>query len=287
MLTVCQRTVTMLRRNKRAGVPNMAIGEFGGAPAAGGPVLLERPLLALRDGPRCAEPGARFRRRDAALFQEPAQSARAHHLRQVGCRGDGIVRALDAALRQAGLGHRFHHGRRRARADPHLHRLGAAVLQSAALRAHVLPHAAPAAAQGADRRADVGPLRHAAARHGRSLPAQPRRLHHRLGRCAHGAAVGGPLRSRRLHRLHHQHPASPRRRHPCHRGVPAIGAGAGGDRADGGRQGSLRAALDHADGRPDRHAQQSDRGEQARRGTRQSTGSAATSSPRCRSRIRA
>ncbi len=49
--------------------------------------------------------------------------------------------------------------------------------------------AAPAAAEAADRGADVRPLRDAAARHGRSLPAQPRRLHHRLGRCAHGAAV--------------------------------------------------------------------------------------------------
>ena len=85
--------------------------------------------------------------------------------------------------------------------------VGAAVLPAAAFRAHVLPHAAPAAAEAADRRADVGPLRHAAARHGRGVPAQPRRLHHRLGRRAHGAAVGGPLRSRRLHRLRHQHPA--------------------------------------------------------------------------------
>ncbi len=275
----------MLQPQQTGRGPEMAIGEFGGAPASGGPVLSNGLYWALRDGPRCAQSRPRARRRDAALLQEPAQSARAHHLRQVGRRGDGIVRALDAALRQAGVGHRFHHGRRRARADPHRHRLAAPVLPAAALRAHVLPHAAPAAAQGADRRADVRPLRHAAARHGRSLPPQPRRLHHRLGGCAHGAAVGGPLRSRRLHRLHHQHPASPRRRHPCHRGLPAVGAGAGGDRADGSRQGSLCAALDHADGRTDRHPQQSDGGEQARRGARQSTGSAATSSPRCRSRI--
>ena len=82
-----------------------------------------------------------------------------------------------------------------------------------------------------------------------------------------------------------EHAAFPRRRHPCHRGVPAVGAGAGGDRADGGRRRPLRAALDHADGRPDRHPQQSDRGEQARRRSAASTGSAATSSPRCRSRI--
>ena len=50
--------------------------------------------------------------------------------------------------------------------------------------------AAPAAAETADRRADVRPLRHAAARHGRSLPAQSRGLHHRLAQRAHGAAGG-------------------------------------------------------------------------------------------------
>ena len=80
--------------------------------------------------------------------------------------------------------------------------------------------------------------------------------------------VGGPLRSRRLHRLRRRHAALPRRRYPCRRGVPAVGAGAGGDRADGGRQRSLRAALDHADGRADRHPQQSDRRQQAGRGAR-------------------
>ena len=56
--------------------------------------------------------------------------------------------------------------------------------------------------------------------------------------------------------------------YPRHRGVPAVGAGAGGDRADGGGQRSLRAALDRADGRPDRHPQQSDRREQAGGGAR-------------------
>ena len=43
-------------------------------------------------------------------------------------------------------------------------------------------------AEAADRRADVGPLRDAAARHGRGVPADPSRLHHRLDRRAHGAA---------------------------------------------------------------------------------------------------
>ena len=43
--------------------------------------------------------------------------------------------------------------------------------------------------------------------------------------CAHGAAGGRPLRSRRLHRLRDLDPARARRRHPCRRGVPAVGAG--------------------------------------------------------------
>ena len=275
----------MLRRNKRAGVPKWRLGNLAGRRLLAGRCFSNGLYWAYEMGHAALNPARAFAGATQLYFKNPLNPLAHTTYGKSVAAGDGIVRALDAALRQAGVGPRFHDGRRRARADPYLHRLAAPVLQPAALRAHVLPHAAPAAAQGADRRADVGPLRHAAARHGRSLPAEPRCLHHRLGGRAHGAAVGGPLRSRRLHRLHHQHPASPRRRHPCHRGVPAVGAGAGGDRADGGRQGSLRAALDHADGRPDRHPHQSDRGEQARRGARQSTGSAATSSARCRSRI--
>ena len=42
------------------------------------------------------------------------------------------------------------------------------------------------AAQAADRRPDVGPLRDAAARNGRGVPADPSRLYHRLERCADG-----------------------------------------------------------------------------------------------------
>ena len=246
-----------------------SIGEFGGAPASGGPVLSNGHVLAVRGGPCGAAAGARARRCHAGSISR---------IRSIRSRTPPTARRMAAA---AELFERS--TRRYAKPEwgiesvliggeraPITYRdgVGAAVLPAAAFRAHVLPHAAPAAAEVADRRADVGPLRHAAARHGRSLPAQPRRLHHRLGRRAHGAAVGGPLRSRRLHRLRHQHAALPRRRHPCHRGVPAVGAGAGGDRADGSRRRSLRAALDHADGRPDRHAQQSDRGEQARRGAR-------------------
>ena len=100
-----------------------------------------------------------------------------------------------------------------------------------------------------------------------------------------GAVGGRPLRSRRLHRLRHLDAAHARRRRACDRGVPAVGAGAGGGRADGSRRRSLRAALHDADGRADRHPHQSDRGQQAGRVSAASTGSATTSSPRCRSRI--
>ena len=51
-------------------------------------------------------------------------------------------------------------------------------------------------------------------------------------------------------------------------GVPAVGAGAGGGRAHGGGRRSLRAAFHGADGRPDRHAGQSDRGQHAGRAAR-------------------
>ena len=128
--------------------------------------------------------------------------------------------------------------------------------------------AAPAAAEAFDRCADVGPLRDAVARHGRGVPAQSRRLHHRMGRRAHRSAVERPFRSRRLHRLRHFDSAFPRRRHPCRRGVPAVGAGDRRGGGDGGRRRSLRAEFDDADGRADRYARQSDRGQQARRKSR-------------------
>ena len=173
--------------------------------------------------------------------------------------GERAVRALDPPLRQARLEHRFDHGRRRARSGADLRRLGAAVLPAPAFRAHVRARAAPPAAAPAHRRAHVGPLSDPAARHRRRLPAQSRRLHHRMGRRADGAGVGGPLRPRRLHRLRDLDAASARRRHPRHGGVPAVGAGARRGRPHGGRQRSLRSPFHGADGRPDRHAREPDR----------------------------
>ena len=100
--------------------------------------------------------------------------------------------------------------------------------------ASIDPKRAAAASAAAAGRADVGPLRHPAARHRRDVPARPRGLHHRLAGCARRAAVGRPLRSRRLHRHDGRHVPLLRRRRARVRRVPAVGAGAGGRRADGG-----------------------------------------------------
>ncbi len=166
------------------------------------------------------------------------------------------------------MGHRDDDDRRRTRAGAYPDRLGTPVLPAAAFRARDRACAAPAAAAHSHRGADVRPLCDAAARHRGGVPPQPRRLHHRMDRCPHGAAGRRRLRSRRLHRLRHLHAASARRRHACDRGLPALGAGARRRRPDGGARRPPRAAFHGADGRADRHAQQSDRGQQACRGTR-------------------
>ena len=136
----------------------------------------------------------------------------------------------------------------------------------------------PQRTQAAHRRADVGPLRHAAARHRRDHAARARRLHHRLGRRAHGAAERGHLRSRRLHRLRDLDAARAGAGRARHGGVPAVGAGARRDRADGGGRRQPPAGDHDADGRADRHARQPDRGQRRLPKTATSTGSARTSS---------
>ena len=80
-----------------------------------------------------------------------------------------------------------------------------------------------------------------AARHGRDHDPVCRRLHHRLGRRAHGADERGHVRSRRLCRLRHLDVAFPRHQHACHGRVPAFGAGACRRCADGGAP-----AIQHA-----------------------------------------
>src|SRR5262245_22919477 len=92
-------------------------------------------LLDVRVGPGGADAVAGGRRRDATLLQESAESAGADDLRQIDGGGGGSVRARDAALRQAGMGHYLDADRRRARAGAHQLRVGAAVLQAPAFRA--------------------------------------------------------------------------------------------------------------------------------------------------------
>ena len=278
----------------------MAIGEFGGAAAVpegslrlgsgscSWPDVRHAGLLALRNGPGVAQSGPRLRRCRQAVLQESRQSLVAHRTRQDRRRRLRTVRALDAPLRQAGVEHRLDADRRASAFRCTITSVWERPFcRLAAFRARVRASAAPSAAEAAHRRADVRPLCDAAARHGGRLPAQPRRLHHRMGRRAHGAAVGGPLRSRRLHRLRDLDAAFPRRRRARHRGLPAVGAGARRGGAHGGGRRSARAAFDGADGRPDRHPDQPDRRSICSPTSAASTGSGATSSPRCRSRIRA
>ena len=99
--------------------------------------------------------------------------------------------------------------------------------------------AAPAAAAAADRGADVGPLRHPAARHGRGfLP------NHDVYITEWVDARMVPVSEGRFDLDDYidyvdLHAALAGRRYACDRGVPAFGAGAGRGRADGGRGRSL------------------------------------------------
>ena len=170
----------------------MPIGEFGGAPRlpGGGSPAFSTGLYWLYEmGQAALNPSRALADVTKLYFKNPLNPLSHTTFGKIDRRRRGDVRALHPPLRQAGLAHRLHARRRRARAGPYLDDLGAAVLQSAAFRARVRARAAPAAAEDPDRRADVGPLRDPAARNGGGIPAQSRRLRHRLGRCAHGAAV--------------------------------------------------------------------------------------------------
>src|SRR5579863_10290129 len=249
---------------------SMAIGEFGGAPVVpgGNGILLSTPLYWFYEMSHAAlNPSRAWADATRLMFKNPVNPlsfttfgksvAAACELFERSTRRYGRPEWRIASTLVGG-----------ARADPCLCRVGTAVLPAAALRARLRAPAETAAATAAHRGADVRPFRHAPARYGRGLPAQSRRLCHRLGGCAHGPDRRGPLRSRRLHRLSDLDPARARRRDSRGRGVPAGGAGAGRGGADGERQRSLRTAFDDADGRADRHPRQSDRGEYARRAAR-------------------
>ncbi len=249
-------------------------------------LVFERPLLDVRGGPRGAAAGAHVRRRDAALLQESAQSIRAHHLRQEHRRRRRTVRALDAALRQAGAGTSIPSwsaaSARRFISRTVWERPFCRLLHFERMFCHMPRRPQP-------KLLIVAPMsgHYATLLRGTVEAFLP---NHDVYITDWVDARMVPLSEGRFDLDDYidyviEHAALPRRRHPCHRGVPAVGAGAGGDRADGGRRRSLCAALDHADGRPDRHPQQSHRASTSSPRSAASNGSAATSSPRCRSRI--
>ena len=267
----------------------MPIGEFGGAPplvAEGSPALTTPMYWMYEMGHASLNPARAVTDATKILFQESAQSAgRTPQFGKSIAAGLRIVRAHHAPLRQAGMGPRHHRGQRRPHAGRSPLDLGKAVLPSAAFRSQADPAAAQPAAARADRGADVRPLRDAAARHGRSLPAD-----HEVYITDWADARMVPLAEGRfdlddyidyvIEMLHvlggNMHVIA-----VCQPSVPVLAAVSVMEA----RARSLRAAVDDADGRPDRHPPQSDRGEQSRRASAASTGSATTSSPRCRSRI--
>ena len=150
------------------------------------------------------------------------------------------VHERHAALRQAGVRARRHAGRRRRDPGRRGGRLVGALLQPPALPSRFARQPRRGGPEGADRGADVGPLRHAAARHRARHAARPRRLHHRLDRRPRGAGRARRLRPRRLHRLPDRDDRAPvagRRAHRGDGGLPARHPGDGGGEPDGdGRQ---------------------------------------------------
>ena len=185
-------------------------------------------------------------------------------------RMSGPVFGIDAVMLDGDRG-RGHRGGRRLRP----------VLQSGAF-----PQGGRARrAEAAGRRAAVGPFRDPAARHGRNRAARPRRLSDRLGQCPQCAAASTAGSVSTICRSGDRFHPSARARSPCHGGVPALGAGAGGGVAAGGGGRSLPAGLDGADGRTDRHPRQPDRGQPLRHVAFARLVRAHGRSPRCRRAI--
>ena len=120
--------------------------------------------------------------------------------------------------------------------------------------------------QGSAGRADVGPFRHAAARHDPHASARPSGLRHRLDQPAQRQARGGRIRARGLHQPPDRFRALHRRGLPRRRRLPADGFGARGDRGHGARGRQRPAREPDADGRADRRARRADQGQRARAG---------------------
>ena len=268
----------------------MAIGEFGGAATLSDDsgALLSTPMYWLYEmGHAALNPARAFADATRLFFKNPLNPF--SHTTY----GKSVAAALELferSTRRYGKpdwGIEFDHGRRRARAGPHQHRVGAAVLPAAAFRARVLH--APRRPQ--PKLLIVAPMsgHYATLLRGtveaflpnhdvyitdwvdaRMVPLSEGRFDlddyidyvisilHPLGGDTHVIAV-------------------------CQPSVPVLAAVALMEA----EQRSLRAALDDADGRADRHAHQSQPVSTSWPRSAASIGSAATSSPRCRSRIRA
>ena len=119
------------------------------------------------------------------------------------------------------------------------------------------------AAAGAGRRADVGPLRDAAARHRAHAAARPRRLRHRLAQRPRRAALGRPLRPRRVHRSHDRLHGGARPGRERRRDLPALRRRARRGRDHGRGRSPGAAGEPDADGRADRLPHRPDGGQQA------------------------
>ena len=186
----------------------MAIGEFGGAPRcpASGSPLLSTPMYWLYEmGHAALDPSRAFADADPALLQE-SRSIRCR-TRPSASRVAAAIELFERSTRRYGKpdwGIDDTAGRRRARAGAHHARSGsgrsAGCCISSARSTHAPRRPQPKLLIVAPMSGHYATLLRGTVE--AFLP-QPRRLHHRLDRCAHGAAVGGPLRSRRLHRLRH------------------------------------------------------------------------------------
>ena len=229
------------------------------------------PLLhVVRGGSRHARTRPGLRRLDADLLRQsgsirsPARRSAARCPRPASCssaRPGATASRSSASTRPASTARRspVH------RAD----RLGAALLQRDPLRPRARRRRR-APAQAADRRADVGPLRHAAARHGRGLPAARTRSTSPTGstpawcRCREGRFDLDDYIDYLIAMFRALGPDAAR-----HGGLPAVGAGARRRRPHGGRERpAARRARMTLMGGPIDTRRQPDRGQQARRGAR-------------------
>ena len=180
--------------------PEMAIGEFGGAPVSGGPVLSNGLYWAYEMGQAALNPARALAGVTQLYFKNPLNPL-AHTTY-----GKSVAAAMELFERST---------RRYAKPEwnidstmvggervtgPHRHRLGASVLPAAAFRAHVCHVPRRAAGEAAHRRADVGPRRHAVAGDGRAfLPTNDVYITDWVD--ARRRRCGRQLRPLRLHRL--------------------------------------------------------------------------------------